>query len=93
MGEYLVELYLSRADRPRLERDARSAHAAAAALTLEGTPVRYLSSIFVPEDETCFYLYEAASVDGVRQAACRADLPFERITPVLAAATDRKDRP
>jgi hypothetical protein len=42
--------------------------------------VRCVSSIFVPEDENCFLLYEAGSVDVVREAAGRAALPFERIT-------------
>jgi hypothetical protein len=41
--------------------------------------VRFLRSVFVPEDETCFYLYEAASVDDVREAARRAALPFATV--------------
>jgi hypothetical protein len=31
--------------------------------------MRYLSSIFLREDETCFYLFEAASADDVAEAA------------------------
>ena len=41
-------------------------------------PVRYVRAIFVPEDETCFFLYEAGSVDAVRKAARRAGLGCER---------------
>ena len=70
----------------------QKARLAAERLTGEGTPVRYLSSIFVPEDETCFYLYQAASADGVREAARRAALPFDRVIEAIAETTgDQKE--
>jgi hypothetical protein len=77
--EFLVELYVSRADEAAVQRGAQRSRLAAEQLTREGTPVRYLRSIFVPEDETCFLLYEAASPDAVREAARRAELPFTRV--------------
>jgi hypothetical protein len=80
MPEFLLELYVARSDADGVERAVADASLAAEALTREGTPVRCLSSIFVPEDETCFLLYEADSADIVREAAGRAALPFERIT-------------
>jgi Nickel responsive protein SCO4226-like len=81
--EFLVELYVSRVDRASVEAGAERARRAAESLTAEGTPVRYLRSIFVPEDETCFYLYEAASVEAVREAARRAALRFERVAEAV----------
>jgi Nickel responsive protein SCO4226-like len=84
MAEFLVELYVSREDGAGVERGAESARLAAEELTREGTPVRYLRSIFVPEDETCFFLYEAASADAVREAAQRAGVVFERIAETVA---------
>lgn len=84
MAEFLLELYVPRTDADAVERGARSARLAAEELTREGTPVSYLRSIFVPEDETCFYLYEAASADAVREAARRARLPFERVAEAVA---------
>lgn len=50
------------------------ARRAAEELRSEGTQVRFLRSVFVPEDETCFYLYEASSVDDVQKAVRRAAL-------------------
>lgn len=50
----------------------------------EGIPIRFLRSIFVPEDEACFHLYEAGSLEAVRTAARRAELPFERIAETVA---------
>jgi hypothetical protein len=79
MTEFLVELYISREDRASLEREVEQARITAAEMTSEGTPIRYVRSIFVPEDETCFFLYEAASAASVRTAARRARLPFERV--------------
>jgi len=84
MAEYLVELYLSRADVAAVERGAARARLAAEELTREGRPVRYLRSIFVPEDETCFYLCEACSAEVVREVARRATLTFERVTEAMA---------
>jgi hypothetical protein len=81
--EFLVELYVAQTDDASVARGARHALAASAALTREGTPVRYLRSIFVPEDETCFFLYEAGSADAVREAALRAGLRFERIAEAV----------
>ncbi|MDQ3669189.1 MAG: DUF4242 domain-containing protein [Actinomycetota bacterium] len=86
MPEFLVELYVPRTDAAAVEQGAARARLAAAELTREGTPVRYVRSIFVPEDETCFLLCEAGSVDDVRETARRAALSFERIAEALAPA-------
>jgi len=58
-------------------------------MSREGTPVSYLRSIFAPEDETCFYLYEAGSAEIVREAARRAALPSERVTEVVSKGGTR----
>jgi hypothetical protein len=79
MPEFLVELYGSQTDTAAVAHGANRAQAAAAEVTREGTPVRYMRSIFVPEDETCFYLYEASSVEAVEEAVRRAGLTFERV--------------
>jgi hypothetical protein len=84
VAEYLVELYVSRADSAALDASARNARAAAQELTSEGRPVRYLRSIFVPEDETCFLLYEAAEADDVEEAARRASLQFDHVALAIA---------
>lgn len=59
---------------------------AAEELSREGTPVRYLRTIFVPEDETCYLLYEAVSAEAVRAAADRAEFRFERVAEALIAS-------
>ena len=59
----------------------------ARALAREGQQVRFLRSIFVPEEETCFYLYEASSAEAVRAAAARAGLRFHRVTEAVSNGT------
>src|SRR4029079_15474027 len=68
MAEYLVELYVAQGDQNVARRHAESAEQAGAELTHEGRPVRCLRSIFVPADETCFLLFDAASADLVAEA-------------------------
>jgi hypothetical protein len=77
MPSYLVETFLARgAAGERQARELR-ASAAAEALTREGTRVRFNGSIHVPEDEICFFTFEAASGREAVLAAHQAGLqPF-----------------
>jgi hypothetical protein len=79
MKEFLVELYVSCTETNGVEHRAERAQRAAAELTAAGTPVRFVRSIFVPTEETCLFLFEAESVDDVREAASRAALPFDHV--------------
>lgn len=74
MGQYLVELFVPRTEALAVLAGLRRAEARA--------PVRLLRSIFVPEDEICFLLFEAACEQDVRDAG----LPFERISEALTWA-------
>ena len=80
MTEYLIELNVSPTDADALALGAQRLRRAAADLTHAGSPVRYLRTVFIPEYETCFVLYEAASPAAVGAAACRAGLPYECLT-------------
>ena len=48
-----------------------------------GIPVRFLRSVFVPEDESCFFLYEGPNTDAVRDAAGRAELTVAHIDKTI----------
>jgi hypothetical protein len=60
---------------------ARGARAGRAARRARTAP--YRSSIFVPEEETCF-LFEADSVDAVREVARLAHLPCDRVSAAFS---------
>ena len=86
MPEFLVELYVSHQASGAVAIDLERARLAAEELTSEGTPVRCLRSILVPEDETCLCLYEAESIEAVREASVRSGLAFERISAAVACS-------
>ena len=67
MAEFLVETYLSRTDATALGRSVRRARLAAEEQTRQGTPVRYLRSMYLPDEETCFLLYDAESAEAARR--------------------------
>jgi len=64
------------------------ARRAAAETSAEGTPVSYVRSIFVPDDETCFHLFEADSPEAVEEAARRAGFVGARITRAVEAGLE-----
>jgi hypothetical protein len=77
-GEYVVECFWPGVDAEAVRRlDARAA-TSADELTRGGTPVRYLGSLLMREDEVVLCLFEGAE-PAVREAAERAEVPFERI--------------
>jgi ubiquinone/menaquinone biosynthesis C-methylase UbiE len=80
MPEFLVELYVAHDDHGAARHQAECAARAAAELTREGRPARCLRSIFVPEDETCFLLYDALSADVVEDALDRAGIRHAHIS-------------
>lgn len=86
-----MELYVGRTDGHTVERGAERVRLAAQEQTRQGMPVRYLRSIFIPEDETWFLLLEAVSADAVRGAIALAALRYERLC--LAVETEAKDAP
>jgi hypothetical protein len=49
----------------------------------EGTPVRYVRSAIVPQDESCLVFMEAASESFVHELYSRAGVQFERITTAI----------
>lgn len=83
MPTFLVEAYQPRGRNKSLAEIERRARAAAAELSISGTAVRYLRSIYVPADETCFHFIEAASLEAVEEVGRRAGLAFDRITEAV----------
>lgn len=80
MRSYCLELYLPQASAARLEEAASQARLAADVLSTEGTPISYVRTTYLADDETCFHLFEADSAEDVAEAALRAGLPTGRVT-------------
>ena len=85
MPSFLVETYLARGgagERTTRERRARSA---AEELTREGTRVRFDRLIHVPEDEICFFVFDAPSGREAALAAQRARLEPLRVVEAISS--------
>jgi hypothetical protein len=81
-GRYLVELTQSKSGFDDIQALAARSRTACDELSREGTPVRFLRSVFVPEDGSCFLLLEAPSAQDAGLAVRRAELG---VTGIAAA--------
>jgi hypothetical protein len=50
-------------------------------ISAEGRQVRYIRSTFLPGENKCMCLFEAANPQHVREANERGQIPFTRIVP------------
>lgn len=80
---YVVERYLPGIPSSELERVLDGLRATTRQMRNEGTPIRYLGSTIVPDDESCFCQFEGPSHAAVAEANRRADIAFARILPVI----------
>ena len=83
-NRYLAEVYLAHVG--EFEATTSPVVAAARAIRREGTPVRHVRSIFVPEDQTCLLLFEAGSPATVQQVTERAGLQVTRVVAAMETA-------
>lgn len=87
MSDFLVEVYVASASAATSLPSPEDLVDAAAQLSREGKPVRFVRSLFVPEEETCFYLFEAQTSDAVRDAATRAGLAVDHVVKATSTWT------
>jgi len=86
MPTFLVEAYEPCGhDESHAEIEQR-VRTAAAALSRSGAEVRFLRSIYVPTDETCFHLFDGPSIEVVEAVGRRAELTFNRVTEAIEPA-------
>jgi hypothetical protein len=81
VASFLVEAYTPLV--AGIEEIERRVREVALELSRTGSQVRYVRSIYVPEDEICFHLFDAASIDDVRLASEQARLGHQRIVEAV----------
>ena len=82
MTRFLVEAYTpATVQMAEVEKRARRA---ADQLADAGADVQYVRAIFVPEDELCLHLLDAASVEAASELVRRAGISPDRIVEAEA---------
>jgi uncharacterized protein YbjT (DUF2867 family) len=79
VNKYLVEQYLPGVTTRQLDETSARLAAAARDLAAHGVRVRYISSTFIPDEESCFCKFEAPDADDVRRTCEQAGVRFARI--------------
>jgi hypothetical protein len=86
MGRFLVERYLSRANADSVATET--------ALLDDGSEpdVRLVLTIYCPDDETCFHLFEAGSEALVQRAVALAGIELDRIVSAQQIVSHEESR-
>src|SRR5918996_884082 len=92
VGEYLLEAYMPRTCAGDAPAAIDRACSVVEEMTREGTRIRLLRSIFLAEDELCFCLFEATSIEEVAEVGRRAQMRFGRIQPAIELFSTRTVR-
>jgi hypothetical protein len=82
---FLVETFLARGSAGERAARERRARSSAEELTREGTHVRFKGSTHVPEDEICFFTFEAPSSRAAALVAQRAGLDPLRVVEAVSS--------
>jgi hypothetical protein len=82
---YLIETFLQRGDAGERTARERRARSVAEELTRKGTSVRFENTIHVPEDEICFFVFEAPSSRDAALAAQQAELAPLRVVEAVSS--------
>jgi hypothetical protein len=88
MPSYLVETYIAGGGASELAARERRARSAAEELTRGTTRVSFDRSIHVPEDELCFYVFEAPSARAAELVAQRAGLDPIRVVEAVSSGKE-----
>jgi hypothetical protein len=87
---YLVETYLARGRAGELTGRERRARSAAEELARERIRVRFERSIHLPEDEICFFLFDADSARDAALVAEHADLDPIRVVQAVPSGEEKE---
>jgi hypothetical protein len=88
MPSYLVETFLPRGASGERRVRERRARSAAEELTRQGTRVRFDRTIHVPEDEICFFIFDARSGREAALVAQQAALEPFRVVEAVSSGKD-----
>jgi hypothetical protein len=88
MPSYIVETYLGRGQAEERSRRDQRARLAAEELTRKRKRVRFECSIHIPEDEICFFIFEAPSEKDAVALAESAGLDAFRVVEAVSSGKE-----
>jgi uncharacterized protein DUF4242 len=88
--QFLVEVFVPRSKADALAAAEQRAREAARRLSENAAEIRYVRATYVPEDETCFHVFDAPSAGAVAEASRLAGLGEGRIVEVTT--TEKGER-
>ena len=88
MPSFLVETFLARGSAGERAARERRARSSAEELTRDGTRVSFERSTHVPEDELCFFTFEAPSGRVAALVAQRAGLEPLRVVEAVSSSEE-----
>lgn len=88
-ARFLVERYLNAAGAAGLDASVADVARVCAAQDSDASrpAVRYLHALYLPAEDICFCVFEAASIDAVRAVNDAGHFPIDRITDVVLLNT------
>ena len=89
MTQFLVEVFTPRASAGKLAAAERRATLAARGLSVDGE-LRFVSATYIPEDEICFFVFEAPSRREAALVAQRAGLEPIRVVEAVSSAKEEQ---
>jgi hypothetical protein len=88
--QFLVEVFTPRTTAGSLATSERRAKLAARGLSTADGELRFVRATYIPEDEICFFVFDAPSVREAALVAQRAGL--EPIRVVEAVSSEKEDQ-
>jgi hypothetical protein len=81
--QFLVEVFVPRSRASELADAKKRVRAAVRRVSRNDRDIRYVRAIYVPEDETCFYVFDASSAQLVEEVSSLAGLRNGRVVQTL----------
>jgi hypothetical protein len=90
MKQFLVEVFTPRAAADKLASAERRATVAATQLSAADVAVRYVRATYIPDDEICFFIFDAPTGSDAALAAQRAGLDPIRVVEAVSSEQEEQ---
>jgi acid phosphatase class B len=88
--QFFAEVFTARATAEKLATSERRATSAARRLSSADREVQFVRATYIPEDEICFFVFDASSGHDAALAARRAGLEPIRVVEAVSSAKEEQ---